>query len=359
MNSKLPRLTMQEVADQLDLSRMTVSSIVNGLARERGVKKETELRVRDFLKKIGYVPSIYARRLRKKDVPTIGVLHAGFLMSHLLDAYNQVTNELVSQDSAVDIVALPRTESLEGLEDFVGRGVPELLWIQNAKESAIQHERITELFPYLAQFNKVVIYNHTPGSDEIEARMDELGIHRIVIDRPAANRIAAAFLANLGHQVVALPDALTGTRQDIHSRDPEIFKKAGISRLIRMLEPDDDTASARKAGHLYAERLAAAVRDQGVTAAWIYDDETAGYTLARLAELGVHVPAELTLIGFDGLTIGEAFSPPLSTIAVPVSEMVDRVCKILKDQAEQTGSRTHLFQPVLLERRSHGAPRST
>jgi LacI family transcriptional regulator len=359
MNSKSSRLTMQQVADQLELSRMTVSSVVNGLSRERGVKKETEQRVREFLKKIGYVPSIYARRLRKKDVPTIGVLHAGFLMSHLLDAFNRFTNELVSHDSAVDIVALPRRESREGLEDFVGRGVPALLWIQNAKESAIQHERITDLFPYLAQFDKVVIYNHTPASAEIESRMDDLGIHRIVIDRPAANRIAAGFLAKLGHRIVALPDAEAGTLKDMHGRDPEVFQKAGITRLIGMLNPGEEAEVSAAAGRLYAERIAAAVRDQGVTAAWLFDDETAGYSLGRLAELGVRVPADLTLLGFDGITIGEAFSPPLTTIAVPVADMVAQVGKILNAPDDPTGSRTHIFQPVLLERRSHGVARST
>ena len=350
---------MQQVAEQLELSRMTVSSVINGLTRERGVKKETEQRVREFLKKIGYVPSIYARRLRKKDVPTIGVLHSGFLMSHLLDAYQQLTNALISQDSAVDIVALPRPESREGLEDFVGRGVPALLWIQNAKESAIQHERIGDLFPYLAQFEKVVIYNHTPASPEIEARMDELGIHRIVIDRPSANRIAATFLAGLGHKILALPDAEVGTLKDNHSRDRAEFAKAGIPQVIGLREPGAEMRGTPEGGRALAERVAKAVREQGVTACWVYDDEAAGYMMHSLAELGVRVPDELTVLGFDGLVIGEAFCPPLTTIAVPVDRMVAKVCELLAASNDSSGELSHVFKPVLLERKSHGsAPKS-
>jgi DNA-binding LacI/PurR family transcriptional regulator len=189
--------------------------------------------------------------------------------------------------------------------------------------------------------------------------MDDLGIHRIVIDRPAANRIVAGFLAKLGHRIVALPDAEAGTLKDVHGRDPEVFQKAGITRLLGLLEPGEEAEASAAAGRRYAERLAAAVRTQGVTAAWIYDDETAGYMLGRLAELGVRVPADLTLLGFDGITIGEAFCPPLTTIAVPVADMVARVCGILNAPEESTGSRTHIFQPVLLERRSHGVARST
>jgi LacI family transcriptional regulator len=356
MTLKSTRLTMQQVAEQLELSRMTVSSVINGLARERGVKKETEQRVRDFLKKIGYVPSIYARRLRKKDVPTIGVLHGGFLFSHLLDAYHQFTNALVSRDSAVDIVALPRPESREGLEDFVGRGVPSLLWIQNAKESAVQHERITDLFPYLAQFDRVIIYNHTPAAPDVEARMDDLGVHRIVIDRPAANRIAATFLAGLGHRIVALPDAEAGTLKDLHRRDPADFARAGIEQLIGLLDPGEECGVSADWGLRYADRLAKAIKEQGVTAAWLYDDETAGYLLYHLSERGIKVPADLTLLGFDGLPIGEAFCPPLTTIAVPVTKMVERVCTILDSDGDTPGPLTHVFEPVLLQRRSHGAP---
>lgn len=356
MNEHSTRLTMQQVAEQLGLSRMTVSSVINGLARERGVKKETEQRVRDFLKKIGYVPSIYARRLRKKDVPAIGVLHAGFLMSHLLDAYHRFTNELVSHDGAVDIVALPRQESREGLEDFVGRGVPALLWIQNAKESAIQHEKITDLFPYLAQFDKVVIYNHTPATPDIEGRMDDLGIHRIVIDRPAANRVAATFLAGLGHRTVALPDAEKITLKDLHRRDPADFVRAGIANLVGLLEPGEECGVSLEWGKRYAERVATAIRDQKITAAWLYDDETAGYMLYYLAEKGIQVPRDLTLLGFDGLAIGEAFCPPLTTIAVPVDRMVERTRAILTGSGDAGRSLTHVFEPVLLARRSHGAP---
>jgi len=358
MNTASPRLTMQQVADQLGLSRMTVSSVVNGLARERGVKRETEIRVREFLKQIGYVPSIYARRLRKKDIPAIGVLHAGFLMSHLLEASNRLINDLVAQKSAVDIVALPRPISREGLEDFVGRGVPALLWIQNAKESAIQHERIGDLFPYLAQFEKVVIYNHTPAPPAVEARMDELGIHRLVIDRTAATRTVAAFLAGLGHRAIALPDAQAGTLNDLHGRDPALFREAGINRVLGLLEPGEalgEFASLRS-GRLQGDRLAAAVRGEGITAAWIFDDENAGYALARLAELGIRVPEDLTLIGFDGLPIGEAFSPPLTTISVPVAEMVRRVIAILSQPSPPSAPHTHVFTPRLVERRSHGAP---
>ncbi len=358
MNKSSARLTMQQVADRLHLSRMTVSSVVNGLARERGVKKQTELRVRDFLKQIGYVPSIYARRLRKKDVPAIGVLHAGFLMNHLLEAYNRFTNELIQHENAVDIVALPRPESREGLEDFVGRGVPALLWIQNAKESAIQHERIGDLFPYLAQFDRVVIYNHTPAPAEIEARMDELGIHRIVIDRAAATRLAADWLAKLGHRIVALPDAEAGTLKDIHGRDPAIFAQSGIARLIGLLDPGEELGCFPHAhfGRLHAERLATVMRQDGVTAAWIFDDEIAGYALARLAELGIRAPDDLTVLGFDGLPIGEAFCPALTTLAVPVADMVARVIAILNNpDPHPDGPFTHVFAPFLLERRSHGA----
>lgn len=350
---------MQQVADQLELSRMTVSSVINGLARERGVKKETEYRIREFLKKNGYVPSIYARRLRKKDLPAIGVLHAGFLISHLLDAYHQFTNILVGRESAVDIMALPRAESREGLEDFVGRGVPSILWIQTAKESAIQHERIHDLFPYLAQFEKVVIYNHAPAAPEIEDRMDELGIHRIVIDRLAANRVAADFLGRLGHTVVALPDAEAGTLKDMHWREPAVFKQAGITSLIGLLRPGEEPGPPQAAGKTYAERLAVAVKEQGVTAAWLYDDETAGYTLSRLAELEIRVPADLTVLGCDGLAIGEAFYPPLTSILVPVPDMVARVHSLLGANVPPGGPLTHVFKPVLLERRSHGAPRAS
>ena len=90
---------------------------------------------------------------------------------------------------------------------------------------------------------------------------------------------------------------------------------------------------------------------KSATAACFRDDAVAAFALARLADGGVRVPEHLTVTGFDGIELGSAFRVGLTTLRVPVREMVARVQRIL---ATWPSGRRHRFDMELLLRGSHG-----
>ena len=59
------------------------------------------------------------------------------------------------------------------------------------------------------------------------------------------------------------------------------------------------------------------VLDAGVTAVLAYNDLVAAGILSRLAELGVRVPDELSVVGFDDIPLAAMLTPPLTTVAAP------------------------------------------
>ena len=87
-------LTMEQIARELNLSRVTVSSVINDRFRERGISETTALRVRDYLAKRGYVPSRSAVDLRTGVRSALGILYGGRLYSHLIEAFNELVGHI-------------------------------------------------------------------------------------------------------------------------------------------------------------------------------------------------------------------------------------------------------------------------
>ena len=66
--------SLTKIAEELGLSKATVSLVLNGKARSGRISPEVEKRVTEFCKKVNYVPNIHAQRINRKIVKSIGFL---------------------------------------------------------------------------------------------------------------------------------------------------------------------------------------------------------------------------------------------------------------------------------------------
>ena len=66
--------SLAKIAEELGLSKATVSMVINDKAREGRISKDVEQRVKEFCRKVNYVPNIHARRINKKHSDTFGFL---------------------------------------------------------------------------------------------------------------------------------------------------------------------------------------------------------------------------------------------------------------------------------------------
>lgn len=89
-------VTTKEIARRLQVSRATVSIVLNGRSQQRSITPETTRRVLDAAKELGYVPNIAARNLRRQRSGVIGVVLANFrmewaeqVMTGMLDVFDQ------------------------------------------------------------------------------------------------------------------------------------------------------------------------------------------------------------------------------------------------------------------------------
>jgi len=152
-----------------------------------------------------------------------------------------------------------------------------------------------------------------------------LGLPSVHIDNAAAARAVMEHLYGLGHERIAVvggpPD------NPLHQQRLEGARAAGRARgRLRQLSvvPGDFSVES---GHAAATALLAAA--SAPTAIFCFSDQMALGTLAACRELGVRVPEELSIVGFDDLASSRYLTPPLTTIRQPMREIGDRAVKLL------------------------------
>ena len=341
-------ITMEQVARELGLSRRVVSSVVNNKARERGVRPETEERVRAYLKESGFVPSAYARGLRMGAQETVGILYGGHLYSHLTDGFNRIVDHFNQTQNGVSVKLAPRDAVEQGLQDLISQGVRYLVWL-HAGPFACETNSLQSLLPYLLQFEKRIVYNYRFEDGSLDAFLRQKQIYMVGVDRSEGFRKLGNLLNNLGHKRVIIPHP---ERAALSMGALRAFKAAGID-CICCNEYGATSVEKTNFKKLAAE-IKKVIRNQGITAACFVDDEIAGNAMTALLSQGIRIPEDLTVTGFDGLPLAGSFAVPLTTLSVPVEKMAGRVKRIIRGELKRFRQCCNL---ELIERESHGSPR--
>lgn len=343
-------LTMAQIARELGLSRRSVSSVVNGRARERGISAATAERVREYLKKRGYVPSRHARNLRAPRQDAIGLLYDGHLYSHIHKAFDQLVEVLSRNPESFELMVL-RGRMLEGMREMVARGVSKVVWIHGGRHSRAleQHDGLLE---YLTGFGTTVLYNYRFGEDTSDKTLTKAGLYLVGADRGAGFLELGRRLFALGHRRVIIPNHEANARG--MSALPAL-EQAGLTCIC-----DVPSEVGRRPTQTYGEQLARylspQITENRASAVCFLDDELAGYAIAEWLRLGRRIPEDFSVTGFDGMEFAAAFGVPMTTVEVPVNAMVDRIQRILK---KPPARKRHSFKPNIIERESHGpAPKT-
>ena len=323
------RVTITDVARAADVSVATVSKVING---RYGVAASTVTRVQEVIDRLGYESSIVARSLRSHRTNVIGVLVAEFepfsseILKGASSAIAGTGYELLAYSGGGTIT------SKIGWERRYLRRLGGTL-IDGAILVTPTVEVVTAEFPVVA-----VDPHAGPGI-----------LPTIDSDNLAGAQIAVDHLIELGHRRIGV---LAG-RPDLES-----------SRL----RAEGYRASRAAAGITYDETL---VRDgdyrretaigpaRGLltladrpTAVFAANDLSALGLLDVAAELGLRIPEDLSVVGFDNIPESALTSPALTTVSQPLQRMGAEAVALLTGLIDGTAeATTHLTLPTELVRR--------
>jgi len=169
----------------------------------------------------------------------------------------------------------------------------------------------------------------------------------ICVDDNDAAQLVIDQLISMGHRrfaVVGGDRRASDTSRLRYEGCIEAFRRSDIS-----FDPDLDYETARFSyleGYRATQNLLS--RGRGFTALFAMSDVMAIGAIRAIRDAGLRVPEDVSVMGLDGLTIGEYTTPRLSTVAQPVDSLAERSLELLRRSLEGEPESRHEIVPVTL-----------
>jgi DNA-binding LacI/PurR family transcriptional regulator len=333
------RVTLKSVAAQVGLTPGTVSAVLNDTAAARAIPSKTKARILSAARELDYRPNFFARSLRSSRTYTIGVI-AG----EIGDAYGSVVIsgiEAYLRKKEYFFFTVIHRHDMDLLDRYTDmllqRGVEGFITVDTSLRHGLS-------VPTVA----------VAGHRRLE------GVTNIILHHEHAALIALQHLSQLGHQRIAF------MKGNPVSADSEIRWKAIrkiAKRLAIEMDPElivqiaiDDPSP--QLGYPYGKELLA--RNKPFTALFAYNDVSAIGAMRAFQEVGLRIPQDVTVIGFDDIQSAAFNSPSLTTVRQPMGKMGEIAAETLIARIETAKKYPHeiAVEPVLIVRES-SAPAPT
>ncbi|MFI6479456.1 LacI family DNA-binding transcriptional regulator [Nonomuraea sp. NPDC050663] len=320
------RATIREVAQATGLSPAAVSYALRGMQ----VSEETMERVKAAAAELGYEADPIARALASGKTGTIGMLSAS-----LEDLWQQalavgIGRGLLGQDRyALILDAAGDPERQRSLAQQLRDQRVDAMIVQPVDPAAPFWAQLAESVPVVA------IGDSLPGT-----------IGEVVFDNRRGVTLALEHLRSQGHHAIAL---LTSTMPSTPDRPADVHVLAEGERLglsISVSTAPHDLAGATEAAR---EVLA----DGAVTAVFCFADSIAYGVYAAAESLGLSIPGDISVMGYDNHPVSSLLSPGLTTVDWDIDGIVRASVRLGVAAADgATRRRRVLQQPTLVERGS-------
>jgi DNA-binding LacI/PurR family transcriptional regulator len=325
------RATIREVAKATGLSPAAVSYALRGIQ----TSEETQERVRRAAEELGYEAHPIARALASGRSGMVGLL-----CGSLEDLWQQalavgIGRALFARDRyalILDAAGDPERELMlaRQLRDQRVDG----LIVQPVDPSASLWAEIGESLPIVS------IGDALPGAH---------AYGEVVFDNRAGVTAALEHLYDLGHRHIAV---LTPTMARTPDRPADVHVNAEAERLSVKVDVVSSPQALGAATDVAIDVLAAESRP---TAVFCFSDSIAYGVYAATRELGLAVPGDVSVAGFDNHPMSALLTPPLTSVDWDIEGIVHSAVRVMIGAIDGKPRRRRIVcEPSLLERQSTG-----
>lgn len=326
------RPTVRDVAKQAQVSVGTVSNVLN---RPKQVSEETRQRVREAIDMLGFIPTSSARN-GAKEQKIIGLI---------LPLSNTPFYEELAQ----------------GIEDGVAKSGMRVLIGYSREDEAIEMHLLTSmveagfrgiiLTPVGARnqvFDKFIESNVRVGF--ISQTDDHIDQCSVSIDQVRGGFIGLEYLANLGHRSV-----LWVSGPEHHHQSNQRY--LGITQAAEKFGVSLSTMSAPSLDFITGEHMAPLIVSRGPLPDAIFagNDALALGIMNYFHKIGVEVPGEVSVLGYDNVTYAESALVPLTTVSQTPYQLGFTMGSQMIAEIDAQPNHVHqhvIFQPHIVERAS-------
>jgi LacI family transcriptional regulator len=336
-------VTIRDVAEAAGVSAMSVSKVLHGKGPNVRVSAETAEAIRRAAESLNYHANTLARNFREQKTATIGVLFEHHpecaSQQYFAEILEGVVSAAFARNYTVSLCpSLIASESIHALSDgrFDGFVWCRIVSTQDRLQ-AVRKARVP-----------VVILHEPPEAS------DDHSFSHVTCDNERGLDLAVEHLSQLGHRCIGFVAARDfDTNQEIQVRQRAFLKAMSAHNLaeFELLEWGLDCES-------FSDWWRSPSK---ATALIFWAEVQAIRCLERAAEVGVSVPDELSVVGFDSTIRCEITRPTLSAIRQPLLQMAGEATKILINTIEDAQSTPiHSIHPCQFDaRESTARPSST
>lgn len=326
------KVTIYDVAKEANVSIATVSKVLNNSGR---ISEKTRKKVKQIMKELNYQPNMLASALMGKQTKTIGLLIPDLanpffseLARSIEDRGNELDYHLVICNTDYNNAKENRYLSLlkqKRVDGFIlASGFEKLDKVQ---------ELISEEIPV------VIVARDFPM----------FSVNAVALDDFTGGYLAAKHLVDLGHKNIGV------IARDLWSNRERL---RGFHHVLaeNHLTLNPNFQFVNEVDHIKAGRNMAAKyihSDNRPTAIFACNDLLAAGVIQMAKELGLDIPQDLSVVGFDNTSIVSIIEPPLTTIAQPIQnmgkEVMDLMVSIINEEKDAK-SRVTLLPSLVLRK---------
>jgi DNA-binding LacI/PurR family transcriptional regulator len=337
---KIKRVTIKDVAAKAGVAYQTVSKVINGQAH---VLPETEARVWEVTRELGYKPNHNARNLRAQRSQMIGYSWSSSETEQPNHILHMFLTSMVSEAELAGYHLLPfpyreGEDRVTGYRELIDSGRVDAFVITSVNYDDPRANFLVERnFPFVA-FGRSSAHDNFPYVD---------------VDGAAGLRMATEHLISRGHRriaVLAWPET-SRTGNDRLSGYLEAMRSASLEVMPDLIAHGDWKFEF---GYAATERWLAWSPEQRPTAIVAVSDIMAVGAIHAAQSRGLTIGRDLAVMGFDDVPMAEYLWPPLTSVRQPIREAGRKCVEILVALLEgKTPPDTHvLLLPTLIVRQS-------
>lgn len=331
--------TIKEVSQFAQVSKATVSRVLNNPAM---VSSATRARVLEAIESLNFWPNAFAQSLATNRSNSVGVVANGVASPYfgaLLDGLGATLGAAGMHVMIADGHAQASTEARAA--EFLAQRRADALILH--LENPAQHD----LSLWVRRGVPVVVLGR---------EVAETGVAAVYHDHELGGRLATEHLLKHGHTRVAY---LKGA-----ALYPSQARFRGYCYALRAVGlPVEETLVietefGEEGGSAAVARLLAA--DTPFTALFAANDQMAAGAMIALREAGLEIPRDVSVVGYDDVTLARYVYPPLTTVHQPLREMGRAAARLALGalgRAPRGEVEVKRFEPVLVSRASVASPK--
>ncbi|HHY83390.1 MAG TPA: LacI family transcriptional regulator [Clostridiales bacterium] len=329
--------TIKDIAKEAGVSITTVSLVLNN--KECRVSPETREKILETARNLNYNPNSSARALVTKKTNTLGLIIPDINNPFFSGLAKAIEAEAQAHNYSIIFCNSDEkgAKDVSNLSLLVSKQIDGLIISTSLRNSDLEH---------INQFNRIVYESKIPVV-AIDRQIPFKNYDYVSIDHMEGGFLATKHLLELGHKKIG---CITGPLESTSAQE----RYNGYLNALSMfgVKPDPELVYhgdyQLEAGLKGAEILI----NKGVSAIFACNDMMAcgAYRQARL--MGKTIGKDLSIVGYDNISICEILEQPLTTIAQPISAVGKNACRLLLELINEPQHRIQniKFLPTLIVR---------